>query len=88
MQEKRKPPLADAILSWIPASAGMTERMRHLAKVLRNMRKKVPDTNGGALRVRLANPYQGILYFSLKTMFRVLKLHGVLLKAPPFVPDT
>ena len=49
---------------------------------------KVPGTNGGALRVRLANPYQGILYFSLKTMFRVLKLHGVLLKAPPFVPGT
>ena len=51
------------------------------------MWKKVPDTNGGALRVRLANPYQGILYFSLKTMFRVLKLHGVLLKAPPFVSE-
>ena len=49
---------------------------------------KVSGTNGGALRVRLANPYQGILYFSLKTMFRVLKLHGVLLKAPPFVSGT
>jgi hypothetical protein len=33
MQEKRNPPLADAILSWIPAFAGMTGRMRHLAKV-------------------------------------------------------
>jgi len=37
MQEDRNPPLADAILSWIPAFAGMTGRMRHLAKVLPKM---------------------------------------------------
>ncbi len=49
---------------------------------------KVPGTNGGALRICLANSYQRILYFSLKTMFCVLKLHGVLLKAPPLVPGT
>jgi len=48
----------------------------------------VPVTNGGSLRIRLANPYQRILYFSLKTMFCVLKLNGVLLKQPPFVPGT
>ena len=51
------------------------------------MWKKVPDTNGGSLRIRLANPYQRILYFSLKTMFCILKSHGVLLKQPPLVPD-
>ena len=51
-----------------------------------NIQKTVPGTNGGSLRIRLANPYQRILYFSLKTMFCILKLHGVLLKQPPFVP--
>jgi hypothetical protein len=49
---------------------------------------KVLGTNGGALRICLANPYQRILYFSLKTMFCVLKLHDVLLKAPPLVLGT
>jgi len=35
MQKNRKPPAAEAILRWIPAFAGMTGRIWHLAKVLR-----------------------------------------------------
>jgi len=49
---------------------------------------KVSGTNGGCLRLRLVNPYQRILYFSLKKVFCVLKLHGVLLKQPPLVSGT
>jgi hypothetical protein len=34
-----KPPTAVAILRWIPAFAGMTRRIRHLAKMLRIYKK-------------------------------------------------
>jgi len=41
MQKDGNSPSADAILRWIPAFAGMTSRIRHLAKVLQKVLTKL-----------------------------------------------